>query len=52
MIVDDFDIERIAAVPGETNAPLIVDPDTHLPLPIAPQLFQPIAGRIAQIVET
>jgi hypothetical protein len=36
MVVDDFDIGRsLFGLPGETDAPLIIDPDRVLP-PTAP----------------
>jgi hypothetical protein len=37
--------------PNETNPPLIVDADRMLPLPLAAQRLQPIAGWHAEIVK-
>lgn len=43
MIVHDFDIERVAIIPDETDSPLLIDADAvlslaiavlHLPLPL------------------
>jgi hypothetical protein len=43
MIVDDFDIVRVAVLPAKTNPPLIVDPDAVLTLAIPFQGFEPIS---------
>jgi hypothetical protein len=51
MIVEDFDIGRTSFPPDEANAPLVVDTDRKPPPHIAPQRFQPIAGRRAKIRE-
>lgn len=37
--------------PSKTNTPLVVYPYAVLPLPIATQGFEPIAGRNAKVVE-
>ena len=53
MVVDDFDIERLATLPAKADAPLIVDTDTVLPRTIAAELFKPIARwgeQIAQVL--
>jgi len=52
MIVYDCHIIRVAVSPGKANSPLLIDPDTELPLPIASQSFQPIAGGDPKIVES
>jgi hypothetical protein len=41
----------IAVPPVETNAPLVIDSDAVLPSPIAPQLFQSVAGRTPKVRE-
>jgi hypothetical protein len=51
MIVHDFYVARLTGIPSETDAPLIVDPDAVLPFSFASQRLQPVAGRIAQIVD-
>jgi hypothetical protein len=43
MIVDDFDIVRVAVLPTKTNPPLIVDPHAVLTLAIPFQGFEPIS---------
>ena len=52
MIVHDFDVERIAAVPVEAKSPLLVDTDTVLSLAVAAKLFEPVAGarQVAQFL--
>lgn len=49
VVVHDFDLVRIAAVPIEANPILPVDSDAVLPFTVAAQLFQPIRRRAAQI---
>ena len=51
MVVDQFDIVRVAVTPGEADAPLVVDTDTVLPRALGGQLFQTVTGRYAQISE-
>jgi len=51
MVVGDFNAVRVAIFPYETDAPLIVDPDTVLPLAVALQLLEAIARNRAQVVE-
>lgn len=52
MVIDDLDVPGFAVSPNEANAPLIVDANAVLPLPVAAQGFQAIAGRCPQIVES
>ena len=52
MIVNDLDLMRIAVLPSEANAPLIVDPNTVQPSALPSQLLQPVARRNAQIIES
>ena len=49
MVVDQFDIVRVAVTPGEADAPLVIDTDTVLPRALGGQLFQTVTGRYAQI---
>jgi hypothetical protein len=49
MVVDDPDIAWSSIIPGKADAPLVVDPDTVLPEPIALEGFQPIPRRYAQV---
>ncbi len=46
MGVSDFHVKGIALVPLEADPPLIIDPDTVLPLPIPLKRFQAVAGRL------
>lgn len=51
MIVDDLDVLGAAILPDKAYPPLIVDADTVLALPAAPQRFEAIAGRHFEIVQ-
>ena len=42
MIVTDLDSGRCAVVPDKTYPPLIIDPDTPLPLTITRQFFKTV----------
>ena len=50
VIIRDFNVLGIVAVPAETDAPLAVDTETVLSGPAAPKLFQPVAGRKGQLL--
>src|SRR5215831_3018782 len=50
MIIDYFDIVGVAFGPSEADAPLIIDPNAHLPCPISLQRFEPISWWITQVV--
>jgi len=39
MIIHDLNIKRLATVPTETYAPLVVNPYAVIPLPVPGQLF-------------
>ena len=52
MIVDDFDLKRIAVAPSETNSPLLIDADRMLPPAIARQCFEAVSRRHTQILQT
>jgi hypothetical protein len=45
MVVDYFDVERVTLDPAKADAPLVIDTDAVLPLAVAFERFQPIAGR-------
>lgn len=45
MVIHDLDIVRAVVAPLEANAPSIIDPDAELPLPVAAEGFEPIAGQ-------
>lgn len=51
MIVDDFNQAGtdVALVPDKTDAPLVVDPDAVLALPVAGQPFKAIAGQSRKV---
>ena len=51
MIVHDLDVVRIAVLPVEANAPLVVDVNAVLAGTVALELFEPIAGRHPKILE-
>jgi hypothetical protein len=51
MIVHDLDQIRTVVAPLKTNPPLIVDADRMLATAIAFQGFEPVAGRLPEIVE-
>ena len=44
MIVRNFDVERIAAIPDETEPPLIINTDAVLSFAIAVQRFESLPG--------
>ena len=45
MIIDDFNVKWAVLSPHKAESKLIVDADAILPLPVAFQRFQPVAGR-------
>jgi len=49
VIVHDLNIFSIAFGPSEADAPLIIDPNAHLPCPISLQSFEPISWWITDI---
>lgn len=51
MVIGDFDIPHVAVAPIKANAPLPVNANTPLALPIARQLLQLICGRHSQITQ-
>jgi hypothetical protein len=51
MIINEFDLKRIAVGPTKADAPLIINTNAVLSGPIAAQLFEAIAGWHTQIVQ-
>ena len=51
MIIGDLDVERVAAVPLETDSPLIIDPNAILPCTVAAEFFEAICGWDSQVIE-
>src|SRR5215471_15388193 len=51
MVIGDFHVVRVAVLPDEANAELIVNPNAVLALTVALQRFQPVARRRLEIVE-
>jgi len=51
MIVNYFDVKRIAILETKTDAPLIVYADAPLSSSVVPQRFQAIGRRDAQVIE-
>jgi hypothetical protein len=51
VIVDDLDVFGACIGPGETDPPLIVDPDTVLALTVTTQCLQSIAWWCPHVVE-
>jgi len=52
MAINNFNIVDIAAFPFETDSPLIIYANAVLPLPVALQSFQLIAGRLSEILKS
>jgi len=51
MIIHNFNVMRVLALPAEANAPLVVDADAVLSGAVALQGFQVIAGRQPQVAQ-
>jgi len=51
VIVDDFNVVRVAVGPPEAHAPLVVDPNAVLAEAVAVQFLQAIPWRKPQFVE-
>jgi hypothetical protein len=52
MIVDNLYVICVAVRPYEAYAPLLVDPDAHLPGPISSQRFEAVSRRAPEIVQS
>jgi len=51
MIVNYFNVQRIAVFPAKADSPLIVDPYTVLSLAVAFQGFKTVSGRNPKILQ-
>ena len=51
MIVNYFNVQRIAVFPAKADSPLIVDPYTVLSLAVAFQGFKTVSGRNSKILQ-
>ena len=51
MVVHDLHVVRATLAPAETDAPLLVDPDAVLSLPVAAKRFQAITRGRSQLVQ-
>jgi hypothetical protein len=52
VVVHQFDVVGIPVTPGKANTPLVVEANAVRTFPIAPEAFQMVARRDAQIFET
>jgi hypothetical protein len=51
MVINDLDVFGTCPCPAEADAPLVVDPDAVLALPIAAKHLESVSGRHTQVVE-
>jgi len=51
VVVDDLDVGRSGVGPGETDPPLLVDPDAVLSGPVAAEGLKAVAGRHPEILQ-
>jgi hypothetical protein len=51
MVVCDFNIISVSAFPVKADSPLIVDPDTVLPLTVTLQGLKPVARRDSKVLK-
>jgi hypothetical protein len=51
VIVDDFDVVRIAFAPPKADAPLVVHTDAELARPGTAELLEPVARRHPEVLE-
>jgi hypothetical protein len=52
VVVDDFDVKGVIVSPSKADPPLLIDPNTVLPAPIALELLEPLTRRHLQIAKT
>ena len=52
MVVHNFHVHRILALPAEAETPLVIDAYAMLAGSVTLQCFQPVARRRTQIVQT
>lgn len=48
VVINDFNLVRVRAVPAKADPPLVIDADAPLATAITPQSLEPIAGRYRQ----
>jgi hypothetical protein len=51
VVVDDFDVVGVTLAPDKADTPLVIDPDTVLAFPAAPETLQAVTGRNPQGIE-
>jgi len=51
MVINNFDIVRVAFVPSEANPPLVIDSDAPLSFPITMQPLEPVARRNSKVLD-
>ena len=51
MVVRNFNVQRILALPAEANPPLVIDADAVLAFAVVFQSFQVVAIRDAQVIQ-
>jgi len=51
VVVRDFNVVRVAVVPAEADAPLVIDPDAPLARAVAFQRLKPVAGWNTEILQ-
>jgi hypothetical protein len=51
VVIHDLDVFSAAGRPAEANPELVVDPDAVLPSAVAPERFEPVAGRHLKVFE-
>ena len=52
MVIDNLNVFRISSCPAKAYPELVIDPDRMLAVAITFELFQTVAGRASQIVES
>ena len=51
MVIDDFNLERVAGVPAKTDSPPLINADAPLAGSTSGELLQAIGRRDAQVVQ-
>ena len=49
MVIDNLNISSLARFPAKDDAPLIINSDTVLSLPVSGKLFQPVSWRYSKV---
>ena len=52
MVIHNFHVQRVFALPAEANSPLVIDADAVLASAVVFQGFQVVAVRRAQVIQT